>query len=528
VGKGFFLEKQETVPEEYRRYISRDQLSKLPVGLRVHRGPRGGWFIDVREIPESVRERLDVEPEGSEDVAPRRDAESRKYSGSAGDLKYEAVLDEASGKSRVSLISGNYSIEFDVDINSGDVDVVGAKIPAVDMESVMKEFEIQERFARYDAKSTLNKLKTILERGEVERIKNILKNEETDAVASDKSKTVVRGEELYAGRFSSYPMISELAKDDFYRLGDSKVFIHKDVRASIVRGRLARFKELINEDNIGAIIVVPSSSMVVVEDGREYSVGGFYNPSKDVIYIGSYEVEEGILHEYFHQVYAIFSRLHEVAVLIHQIKNLYYHNLVEKFEKYDQLYKLPSDNEKVKEVLDMIAMRFGYSLAIKAREHYIKNAKDDKVAEIVRELQKLLDGYGGEEALDAFLEMEREFNDGNGLTRYSYTYFEGKSYFTGEEENRKHLVGTESFASVADFITLVKRLAVEDEKVKELVEKYRGRPYKLLNKELYQRVVESEYAKKTLGGFRDWDKDVDRKLKAVSKFLRVARRVFKE
>jgi hypothetical protein len=179
-------------------------------------------------------------------------------------------------------------------------------------------------------------------------------------------------------------------------------------------------------------------------------------------------------------------------------------------------------------VLDIISGSFSHSLAIKAIKHYIRTAKDDKVAEIARELQRLLDSYGGEEAVDAFLEMERELNDGDGLTKYSYTYFEGKSYFTGEEENRKHLVGTEAFASVADFITLVKRLAVEDEKVRELVEKYGNRPYRLLNKELYQRVLESEYAKTKLGGFRAWDKDVDRKLKAVSKFLRVARRVFRK
>jgi hypothetical protein len=68
VGKGFFLEKQTTVPEEYRRYISRDKLSKLPVGTRVHRGPRGGLFIDIREITDrSVLEEIEPEePEPSE------------------------------------------------------------------------------------------------------------------------------------------------------------------------------------------------------------------------------------------------------------------------------------------------------------------------------------------------------------------------------------------------------------------------------------------------------------------------------
>jgi hypothetical protein len=62
VGKGFFLEKQKTVPKEYRRYISMAQVPKLPFGTKVYRGPRGGLFIDIREITDrSVLE--EIEPE---------------------------------------------------------------------------------------------------------------------------------------------------------------------------------------------------------------------------------------------------------------------------------------------------------------------------------------------------------------------------------------------------------------------------------------------------------------------------------
>jgi hypothetical protein len=521
------LVKDIDVPEEYRRYVRRDQLSKLPVGTRVHRGPRGGLFIDVREIPESVRERLDVEPEGSEEVAPRREVKPSKYSGSAGDLKYEAVLDEASGKSRLSLVSGDYSIEFDVDINSGKIDVVSAKIPTVDMESIRREFAIQERFVRFDAEDMLERLGNIFEVGAVEKIKDILKNEATEIIGSDSSKTVVKGEDLHVGSFTDYPRIRELVKDKFYRLDDSKVFTHEGVHSDAVRSKLLKYHKMINDNNVGVIVVVPSSYMVKSGSGGQYSVGGFYSPDKDVIYIGAYDLEYGILHEYFHQVYSLFSRLHEVNVLIHQIKNIYYHKLVETFERDDLLYKLSSDNEKVKKALDMVSGRFGHSLSIKAREHYINTVKGDKVAEIVRELQKLLDSYGGEEAVHAFLEMEREFNDDDGLTKYSYSYFEGRSYFTGKEEEIKSLTATESFASIADYIRLVKRLADDDEKIRELIQKYEDRPYKFLNRELYQRVLESEMSKTILGGFRGWDKNIDRKLKAVSKFLRIARGVFK-
>jgi hypothetical protein len=48
-------EKRADVPEEYRRYIKRQDISRLPQGTRIHRGPRGGLFIDIREIPEHMR-----------------------------------------------------------------------------------------------------------------------------------------------------------------------------------------------------------------------------------------------------------------------------------------------------------------------------------------------------------------------------------------------------------------------------------------------------------------------------------------
>jgi hypothetical protein len=527
VGKGFFLEKQKTVPEEYRRYISRDQLSNLPVGTRVHRGPRGGMFIDVREIPESVRERLDVEP-ASGDVASERVSGGKRYSGGSGDLKYEAVLDEYSGKARVSLIRGGYGIEFNVDINRGDVDVVSAKIPEVDMESVMKELELQERFVSPDAQSAFKILKDAIASVSVEKLKEYLKNRKTDMIGSDKSKTVVKGEELYIDRLIRYPRIRELANDNFYRVGDSKVFVHESIRDGQIMDRLQKFKEFINEDMVGAIVVVPTSRMFEYEpDGKSYSIGGFYSPDKDVIYLGDADFEYGLLHEYFHQVYAIFKRLRELNIAIHHIKGLYYHNLLEVFEKDGSLYNLKANDDKIKEALDIISGRFAHSLAIKARERYINTTKDDKLAELLRGLQKIIDSYGGEEGLEAFLEMVHEFDNDDGLTRYSRSYFEGRSYFTGKEEYLKHLVGTESFASVADFITSVIRLADEDEKVRELVSKYSRMPHKLLNEEIYNRILSSKYWRAS-GGFIVWGKDIDIKLKATSKFMRMARKVFKK
>ena len=44
-----WIEKQVEVPQEYRRYIRREDISKLPKGLKIYRGLRGGLFYDVRE-----------------------------------------------------------------------------------------------------------------------------------------------------------------------------------------------------------------------------------------------------------------------------------------------------------------------------------------------------------------------------------------------------------------------------------------------------------------------------------------------
>ena len=64
VGKSFFQKAAQIieVPEEYRRYISREDIPKLPKGTRIHEGPRGGLFIDVREVSGDVLTKPEKEP----------------------------------------------------------------------------------------------------------------------------------------------------------------------------------------------------------------------------------------------------------------------------------------------------------------------------------------------------------------------------------------------------------------------------------------------------------------------------------
>ena len=65
---------KEPVPREYRRYIRRSDIPKLPQGTRVHRGTRGGLYVDIREVPKHELERLESEPaipeRAEEEVSP--------------------------------------------------------------------------------------------------------------------------------------------------------------------------------------------------------------------------------------------------------------------------------------------------------------------------------------------------------------------------------------------------------------------------------------------------------------------------
>jgi len=56
--------KKADVPEEYRRYIKRENVPKLPKGARVHQGLRGGLFIDVREYERITGRKFDEAGKG--------------------------------------------------------------------------------------------------------------------------------------------------------------------------------------------------------------------------------------------------------------------------------------------------------------------------------------------------------------------------------------------------------------------------------------------------------------------------------
>jgi len=72
-----WIEKQAEVPLEYRRYIRREDLSKLPKGLKIYQGVRGGLYFDAREYERLTGEKPDI-GEAREVEAPREEKPRRR------------------------------------------------------------------------------------------------------------------------------------------------------------------------------------------------------------------------------------------------------------------------------------------------------------------------------------------------------------------------------------------------------------------------------------------------------------------
>jgi len=71
-----WIEKQVEVPPEYRRYVRREDLSKLPKGLKIYQGVRGGLYFDTREYERITGEKPEIgetrEVGESREEKPRR------------------------------------------------------------------------------------------------------------------------------------------------------------------------------------------------------------------------------------------------------------------------------------------------------------------------------------------------------------------------------------------------------------------------------------------------------------------------
>ncbi|RLG68939.1 hypothetical protein DRN93_01480 [archaeon] len=72
-----WIEKQAEVPLEYRRYIRREDLSKLPKGLKIYQGVRGGLYFDAREYERLTGEKPEI-GEAGEVKVPREEKPRRR------------------------------------------------------------------------------------------------------------------------------------------------------------------------------------------------------------------------------------------------------------------------------------------------------------------------------------------------------------------------------------------------------------------------------------------------------------------
>jgi hypothetical protein len=509
------------VPAEYRRYISRDKLSKLPAGTRVHRGPRGGLFVDVRELPEHVRESIGEERE--ELVRPESKVGGKKYSGWVrGGVEYNISIDPAGDIGNISISKDDYHIKFEVGIKTGRVRVLEADIPfpqAGDVVSIILDV-VSRRPVNIMANSLYSAFKWGA--GQLpDKPHRITINQGISEVTLDMSKKVIKGDDVNLGEYAAaYPKLRKIKDDNFHRIGDSKVFVHESLNVDAISERINKYKELIDEENVAGIFIVPSGTLVHATDAK-YNAAGFHDPQNDIVVLDQWSMEYAFLHEYFHGVYAVFERLGAIDSVLSNVRNMFYDKLIEHGFTSDVMENIKVDDEVAKKVVDIIATSYSNSLIYAVIDSYLETS-DKTIPRVVRQLKKVIDRYGGMRALEEFRNLIQEFLKDDGATEYSYSY-----YLIGQFQEEGRFVSlTEAFASFADYIEEVLDVMKRDKTFREMVmSKYGDDISKWFNKELYNQVYERSGK---IHKFRRFSKSREKQLDAMSRFLKHVKGVFKK
>jgi hypothetical protein len=523
IERGFFLEKAERVvdvPPEYRRYVTREDIPKLPPGTRVHQGPRGGLFVDIRELPEHVRER--VGRREKEFARPASGRGWKEYSGwIRGGFNYTVSVDPSGEVGTIALSKEGYRIKLEVGIKTGRVRVLEADIPNPSSSDVAeKAVEIVSRVpVNIMANSLYAAFRFQGVRELPDRPHRLVVNRRINEVTSDMSVATISGEDIDLGRHGGvYPALRDFEKNKFHRIGRSKVFVHESLDINAISGRIGKYLELINEENFSGIVVVPAGSLKRADDSV-YLVAGFHDPQNDIVVLDEQFIEYAFLHEYFHGIYAVFERLRAIESIISNIRNMFYDALKEAGFTSDTLRHIKVEDEVAQEVVDRVVRSYDYSEIFDVIDHYLETS-NRKIPEVVRILKKIIDKYGGMRVLEEFRKAVQEFLKDDGITHYSYSF-----YSRSQQEGWEKFVSlTEAFASFADYIAELMYIMERDNEFKEMVISKYGRDFsKWLNQELYEKVAERVRTR-----FRELDENRVRQLETMSRLLKYAKGVFKK
>jgi hypothetical protein len=518
------------VPEEYRRYISRDKLSKLPVGTRVHRGPRGGLFVDVRELPEHVRESIGEEREGGERPYKLFGEREKIYSGYVkGEFDYDITIDPAGEVATVLLSKKRdpYRIKLEVGIKTGRVRVVEAVIP---YPSASEIHDYLLDYMRSINKKDLKFVNTVLHAVQPlnysrlpKDLGKIILNREIDDITSNKDIKSIRGKDIKLDEYSErMPELAKLIDDEFHRVGDSKIFVHNSLDVGAVENVVKQYKELINDNFFSAVVIVPHHALGTFNlKGKYYEVGGMHNPLSDVIFLNSRNIEYSIMHEYFHAVFDVYRRLEIMDTVIKVVRYAFYNRLVKAGFNASTINSIVADDEMVKDVIERLYRYFDYGSAEEIVDYYLKTS-DETLPKVIRKLKKVISDYGGDKALEAYKKMVDLFLRNNGVTTYSHAYFT-----LGErgDPNADFVVATESFASFGDiFEEIISKAKDGVERFQEALIQYKGKMHELITPDLYES-VRSQYKVHVV--FDELSSAEQSKLSVVANFLKKARGVFR-
>jgi len=440
------------VPVEYRRYIRREDIPKLPKSTRVHRGPRGGLFIDVREVPEHVHERLERR---EEERKPQTQREGRRekavaaYEGKlAESLKYKLEVNKERGEAKIRFERGGNVLEFSADLKSRSIKVTDISF-SEEPEGLIRELEdywfVRGLFENYPKSETYRyvthpeSLRTL---SSLDRIREGARYSATDLNLV--SKGYEENRELLDRPLSYWEQVS--SEDSFkfyYSEGIESLEQHKR--------SVDLFKKIIRNKFGGSIVFLPSGSV---------KAGGLFDSDKMTILVCTDDVS-AMFHEYFHYIFDFYGKLYNLKDTVELTFGYFVNGLFEEetesggriglvdFADYATGKDMPKELKQVGDLWkEFLGKNFMAELG-KALLEYFASLPTEKavgwrkyVKEVANRLDRLINYFGGKEVLSKFEELARFLYFHGGLTPYSQSW----------KEIDPRLAATEAFASVGDFI----------------------------------------------------------------------------
>jgi hypothetical protein len=284
-----------------------------------------------------------------------------------------------------------------------------------------------------------------------------------------------------------------------------------------IEERLKKYLKYMYDYAFAGVAIVPRQALVMTDvEGRTYSMSGFHSSRGDMIFVGDRNIEKSLLHEYAHAVFDIYKRLDKIKSMINLVKRKLHKMLEDAGFNSANLSLIEVDDDAAKQSITLLSKYFD-SMGSEIVDSYIKKS-DQKLARIIRGLEKLIDNYGGDEAIDAYKKMVAEFLKDDGVTSYSRSYFDRGV----KSEEDKSIIATEAFASFADILEELINMS-EDEELSKVLAKYGGNIYKFFNPEIYELVRR----RSKLHVFRELSPSIEKQLKVVSRFI-MKGKVFKE